>query len=117
VPESAKTFTAHDARLIREEIGIEWTTSPLGIEQFQLRFRILDERGRTVRDFDVKNTKRLHLVVVRRDMINFQHLHPTLSPATAGWYSCRTTSAPTGIWSRCGRATSPTCTSTPTPTA
>src|SRR5207244_3497029 len=45
--------------------------------QFQLTFRILDERGRTVRDFDVKHTKRLHLVVVRRDMIDFQHLHPT----------------------------------------
>jgi hypothetical protein len=45
--------------------------------RFQLRFRILDERGRTVRDFDVKHTKRLHLVVVRRDMIDFQHLHPT----------------------------------------
>jgi hypothetical protein len=46
-------------------------------KRFQLRFRILDERGRTVRDFDVKHTKRLHLVVVRRDMIDFQHLHPT----------------------------------------
>src|SRR6266576_3691818 len=45
--------------------------------RFQLRFRILDERGRTVRDFDVTHTKRLHLVVVRRDMIDFQHLHPT----------------------------------------
>ena len=45
--------------------------------RFQLRFRILDERGRTVRDFDVKHTKRLHLVVVRRDMIDFQHVHPT----------------------------------------
>jgi hypothetical protein len=45
--------------------------------RFQLRFRILDERGRTVRDFDVKHTKRLHMVVVRRDMIDFQHVHPT----------------------------------------
>src|SRR2546423_8290522 len=45
--------------------------------QFQLTFRILDERGRTVCDFDVKHTKRLHLVVVCRDLIDFQHLHPT----------------------------------------
>jgi hypothetical protein len=50
--------------------------------RFQLRFRILDER--TVRDFDVKHTKRLHLIVVRRDMIDFQHLHPTQSPTAAG---------------------------------
>jgi hypothetical protein len=39
--------------------------------------RILDECGRTVGDFDVEHTKRLHLVVVRRDMIDFQHVHPT----------------------------------------
>ena len=45
--------------------------------QFQLTFRILDECGRTVGDFDVEHTKRLHLVVVRRDMIDFQHVHPT----------------------------------------
>jgi hypothetical protein len=52
--------------------------------RFELRFRILDERGRTVRDFDVKHTKRLHLVVVRRDMIDFQHLHPT-QVANGSW--------------------------------
>lgn len=41
-----------------------------------LAFRILDERGRTVRGFDVEHTKRLHLIVVRRDLTGFQHLHP-----------------------------------------
>jgi hypothetical protein len=42
----------------------------------QLRFRVLDERGRTVRDFDAEHTKRLHLIIVRRDLTGFQHLHP-----------------------------------------
>jgi hypothetical protein len=42
-----------------------------------LRFRIADRAGRTVRDFDVEHTKRMHLIVVRRDMTGFQHLHPT----------------------------------------
>jgi hypothetical protein len=42
----------------------------------ELRFRITDRAGRTVRDFDVEHTKRMHLVVVRRDMTGFQHLHP-----------------------------------------
>jgi hypothetical protein len=41
-----------------------------------LTFRILDEDGRTVRDFDVEHTKRLHLIVARRDLVGFQHLHP-----------------------------------------
>ena len=43
---------------------------------FELAFRIADKRGATVRDFDVEHTKRMHLIVVRRDMTGFQHLHP-----------------------------------------
>ena len=42
----------------------------------RLRFRIVDERGRTVRDFDVEHEKRMHLIVARRDLTGFQHLHP-----------------------------------------
>jgi hypothetical protein len=42
----------------------------------ELRFRIVDRRGATVRDFDVEHTKRMHLIVVRRDLTGFQHLHP-----------------------------------------
>jgi hypothetical protein len=45
--------------------------------RFDLAFRIADRRGRTVRRFDVEHTKRIHLIVVRRDMTGFQHLHPT----------------------------------------
>jgi hypothetical protein len=41
-----------------------------------LYFRILDREGETVRDFDVAHTKRMHLIVVRRDLTHFQHLHP-----------------------------------------
>ena len=33
--------------------------------------------AQTVRDFDVEHTKRMHFIVVRRDMTGFQHLHPT----------------------------------------
>ena len=47
---------------------------------FELAFRIVDRRGQTVRDFDVEHTKRMHFIVVRRDMTGFQHLHPTERP-------------------------------------
>jgi hypothetical protein len=47
---------------------------------FELAFRIVDRRGATVRDFDVEHTKRMHFIVVRRDMTGFQHLHPTQAP-------------------------------------
>jgi hypothetical protein len=43
-----------------------------------LRFRILGTNGRAVRDFDVTHEKRMHLIVARRDLSGFQHLHPTL---------------------------------------
>jgi hypothetical protein len=50
----------------------------------QLRFRIVDRTGATVRDFDVEHTKRMHFIVVRRDMTGFQHLHPTQA-ADGSW--------------------------------
>ena len=50
----------------------------------QLRFRVLDDRGDTVRDFDVAHEKRMHLIVARRDLTGFQHLHPTQA-ADGSW--------------------------------
>jgi hypothetical protein len=47
-------------------------------KQFELAFRILGRDGRAVHDFDLEHTKRMHLIVVRRDLTGFQHLHPTL---------------------------------------
>jgi hypothetical protein len=41
-----------------------------------LRFRIADADGETVRDFDVVHERRLHLILARRDLAGFQHLHP-----------------------------------------
>ena len=48
------------------------------------RFRIVDRRGATVRDFDVEHTKRLHLIVVRRDLTGYQHVHP-VQAADGSW--------------------------------
>jgi hypothetical protein len=44
----------------------------------RLRFRVVDDQGRAVRDFDVEHTERMHLIVARRDLSGFQHLHPTM---------------------------------------
>ena len=35
-------------------------------------------RGEPVRDYDVEHERRMHLIVVRRDLTGFQHLHPEL---------------------------------------
>jgi hypothetical protein len=49
-----------------------------------LRFTIVDASGAPVRDFDVAHERRMHLIVVRRDLTGFQHLHPTQA-ADGSW--------------------------------
>ena len=53
-------------------------------QRSELAFRIVGRRGHTLRDFDVEHTKRMHFIVVRRDMTGFQHLHPTQN-ADGSW--------------------------------
>jgi len=43
-------------------------------------FRILDRDGQPVRNFEVEHERRMHLIVVRRDLTRFQHLHPEMAP-------------------------------------
>ena len=42
----------------------------------RLTYRVVDRRGRTIKDFEVEHTKRMHRIVARRDLNTFQHLHP-----------------------------------------
>ena len=44
----------------------------------RLTYRIVDAQGRPVRDFDIEHEKRMHLIVVRRDLTGFQHVHPDI---------------------------------------
>jgi hypothetical protein len=74
------------AKLVRGlAVSDDGLTLELARRGGELAFRIADRRGRTVRDFDVEHTKRMHLVVVRRDMTGFQHLHPAQA-ADGTWH-------------------------------
>ena len=42
--------------------------------------RVLDAAGDPVTRFAVEHEKRLHLVVVGRDLVDYAHVHPTLAP-------------------------------------
>jgi Domain of unknown function (DUF4396) len=44
-----------------------------------VRFQIVGGDGRAVRDFEVEHEKRLHLILARRDLTGFQHLHPRMA--------------------------------------
>lgn len=45
-------------------------------------FSIIDAAGKTVTDFKPVHEKLLHLIVVRTDLLEFQHIHPTLDEKT-----------------------------------
>lgn len=62
----------------------------------RLAFRIVDERNATLRDFEVEQARRMHLIVVRRDLHRFQHLHP-VQDATGAW-STRLTLPEAGVY-------------------
>jgi hypothetical protein len=49
-----------------------------GVEE-TVAFRIVGDDGEVVRDFDVTHEKRMHLIVARRDLTGFQHLHPEMT--------------------------------------
>lgn len=50
-------------------------------KQVPLRFRITDATGAAVTRYVDNHKKQLHLIVVRRDMAGFQHVHPTMDSA------------------------------------
>ncbi|WP_344137119.1 hypothetical protein [Pedococcus bigeumensis] len=45
----------------------------------RVTFRILGPDGRAVTGFTTAHEKKLHLIVVRRDLSGFQHVHPVMS--------------------------------------
>ena len=68
---------------LRSEGGHTLEVSPLTVapaRPFDLALTITGPAGKPVRDFEVEQDKRLHLILVRRDLTSFQHVHPRLGP-------------------------------------
>jgi hypothetical protein len=57
------------------------TSQTTGAANVPLRFRIVDRDGTPVTRYVRSHDKDLHLIVVRRDMVGFQHVHPVLDQA------------------------------------
>ncbi len=45
-------------------------------------FSIVDDEGNTLKDLDTVHEKIMHFIVVRKDLANFQHVHPEFNSAT-----------------------------------
>lgn len=60
--------------------GLQLDDTRLGrADRTQLRFRVVDRAGRTVREFATQHDKKMHLILVRRDLHYFQHVHPVMA--------------------------------------
>ncbi|WP_327585192.1 DUF748 domain-containing protein [Nonomuraea sp. NBC_00507] len=61
-----------------------YTLSPLTTikagEPTDFRFTVTGPDGKPVTDYKVEHDKKLHLIVVSRDLGSFQHLHPEMTP-------------------------------------
>lgn len=45
-------------------------------------FSIIDEEGALLKDFSITHTKRMHVIIVRKDLKYFQHVHPEFNRVT-----------------------------------
>ena len=45
-------------------------------------FSIIDDQGNILKHFQITHTKQLHLIVVRKDLAYFQHIHPEINHTT-----------------------------------
>ena len=69
-------------------------------------FEVVGQDGKPVKSYDTLHDKEMHLIVVRRDLIGYQHLHPTraasgiwsvpLAVASAGVYKAFASFQPAG---------------------
>ncbi|EEP71843.1 secreted protein [Micromonospora sp. ATCC 39149] len=78
-----------------------WTLAPLSADfaagrAGEFRFQVRDAQGRPVTRFAVVHDKPMHLIVVRRDLTGYQHLHPTM--ATDGTWTVPLTLPEPGVW-------------------
>ncbi|MFF0372407.1 hypothetical protein [Micromonospora sp. NPDC005087] len=57
-----------------------YTLTPVPASSGEFAFRITGPGGRTVTTFDEAHDKRMHLIVTRRDLSGFRHVHPDMAP-------------------------------------
>jgi len=64
--------------LLVSDRGYTLTPVRAGAEEFA--FRVLGPDGRPVTGYDIGHDKRMHLIVARRDLSGFRHVHPEMDP-------------------------------------
>jgi hypothetical protein len=78
-----------------------YTLAPVGAawiagKRQTLRFRVLGADRKPVTTYAVVHDKPMHVILVRRDLSGYQHLHPTMAPD--GTWSIPVTLPAPGLW-------------------
>ncbi|MBY8871712.1 hypothetical protein K7640_07645 [Micromonospora sp. PLK6-60] len=73
-----------------------YTMQPVSAPAGEFAFRIAGPDGRPVTRYDVAHDKRMHLIVARRDLSGFRHVHPEL--AGDGTWRVASPLAGPGVW-------------------
>ncbi|MDV3124440.1 hypothetical protein M1247_05915 [Mycobacterium sp. 21AC1] len=81
-PESPPAAAGHTPAAGQDGYTLELAESitTAGVQK-PLRFRITDPSGSVVTKYVDSHEKALHLIVVRRDLVGYQHVHPVLDAA------------------------------------
>ncbi|GIJ08150.1 hypothetical protein ACFFMR_30610 [Micromonospora andamanensis] len=73
-----------------------YTLVPVGAPAGEFAFRITGPDGRPVTGYDVTHDERMHLIVARRDLSGFRHVHPELA-GDGTWRIASPLDSP-GVW-------------------
>ncbi|MEU5562617.1 hypothetical protein [Micromonospora musae] len=73
-----------------------YTLAPVAAPAGEFAFRITDRAGRPVTGYDVAHDERMHLIVARRDLSGFRHVHPELG--SDGTWRVASPLAGPGVW-------------------
>ncbi|MGN9810985.1 hypothetical protein ACTMSW_16690 [Micromonospora sp. BQ11] len=73
-----------------------YTFEPVGAPSGEFAFRVTGPDGRPVTAYDVAHDKRMHLIVARRDLSGFRHVHPEMAPD--GTWRVDSPLAGPGVW-------------------
>jgi hypothetical protein len=60
--------------------GYSISSPMVGVDGGNFRYTITGPDGKAVTAFEDSHDRRMHLVVVRRDLVEYQHLHPEMAP-------------------------------------
>ncbi|HYH74191.1 MAG TPA: hypothetical protein VD764_13315 [Nocardioides sp.] len=90
----AEAHGEHDTAAVAEATGLTARTDgftlaiadrTLPAGRTRLDFQVHTSSGRPLLDYTREHEKDLHLIVVRRDLTGFQHVHPRLDTETGTW--------------------------------